>query len=344
MNLKSRKNLNIKRLSFFLVLISFLALFIYFLSSPVVIQAEGESKTSCRSENEECNLGEGNFCCLGLLCVNEFGLPWTKGKCLQPASCPTNTPTPIPTSCLSPTPTTTNTPQPTPTPTPTSTLTPILTPTSELTPTSTVTIILTPTPTSEDQNLIKISLEKSNDKQNGASTGDIVQYTLRLTNIDRELNALSLVDNLPEGFVYQANSASVDGGNVSSVEPAITNDGKTLTWNWNFVPAPGVMIVTYKAKISDSNQAGTYTDFAYAKGMSGDQPIESNVAKSDVVIGPVFDFSASVGGVILGAAKEEGEILGAVLPATGTENMGYLSVAFFMIGSGILIKRKVKEK
>ncbi len=217
------------------------------------------------------------------------------------------------------------------------------TPTPPTGPTSTPGPTQTLTPTPSGQSVLTITLEKTNDKQNGANAGDIVQYTLKLTNIVKDLQALTLIDNLPEGFSYQTGSASVNGGNVSSSEPVVTNDGKTMTWNWSFVPASTVVTITYKAKISDSNQAATYTDFAYAKGTSFETPVESNVAKSDVTIGSVFDFSSSIGGTILGASNESnGEVLGAILPATGSENIGFLSAAFFMIGSGIFIKRKVK--
>jgi len=275
--------------------------------------------------------------------------------------CPTRTPTPTP---LLPAPTSTTAPSPTliPTSTPTLTSTPtpklsisptqMPTPTFEIsqTPTPTIEISATPTLTpipeatftpTPAEGVMNLTLAKTNDRPN-ASAGDIVGYSLTISNITRDLTAMSLIDNLPEGFAYQSGSGAIFGGTYSSSEPAITNEGKTLTWNWNFVPALTEVKVTYKAKISDSNKAAVYTDFAWAKGLAVEDPAESNIARSDVTISQSFDYSAAVGGIVMGASTlEEGQVLGSVLPATGIDNNAYLSIAFFMIGTGLFIKRKI---
>ena len=176
---------------------------------------------------------------------------------------------------------------------------------------------------------ISLSLEKTNDKSSGASPGDTVTYTLTITVGDRQLSSLTLVDNLPEGFVYQAGSATVNGATPDSVEPTLSNNDKTLTWTWSQAAGGTIITVVYQAQIGSDNQAATYINLAWASGSSGEEETETDIAESTVPIGLGFSLGASIGGTVLGA------VLGA---STGAETW-YLIFAFMAIMAGLFVRK-----
>jgi len=191
---------------------------------------------------------------------------------------------------------------------------------------------------------IEISLIKGNDKPNGASVGDLVTYTLTTTVGEKRLTSMTLIDNLPEGFVYQTGSAVVNGGTVDSAEPILSNAGKTLTWHWSFVPGSSTVSVTYQIIIDSSNQPASYTNFAWVYG-HGSGGAESDIVSSVVVIDPTFTLSTVISPQILGVGTERVKILGAatervkILGAATGSDTWYLITALILIASGILIRR-----
>ena len=185
---------------------------------------------------------------------------------------------------------------------------------------------------------IEVSLIKGNDKPDGASVGDLVTYTLTTTVGERRLISMTLMDNLPEGFIYQAGSATVNGGTVDSAEPILSNGGKTLTWNWSAVPGSSTVIVTYQIIIDSSNQPASYTNFAWVYG-HGSGEAESDIVSSVVVIDPTFTLSTVISPQILGVETERVKTLGRVLGAKTGSDTWYLIIALILIASGILIRR-----
>ncbi len=181
---------------------------------------------------------------------------------------------------------------------------------------------------------ISLHLNKTNDHLT-AHAGDTITYTLTTTVDERALSLMGLMDVLPEGFTYVAGTATVTGGTVNSVEPAII-DGKILTWTWTFVPGSSTVTVTYQVKISSDNQASSYTNLAYVHGLGSPTEVESGIVESEVRIDPVDTNSAPVGGSqVLGASTE--------LPAAGT-NTWFLLLGLGMIGSGFGLKVKTQRR
>jgi len=155
---------------------------------------------------------------------------------------------------------------------------------------------------------------------------------------ERRLISMTLMDNLPEGFIYQAGSATVNGGTVDSAEPILSNGGKTLTWNWSAVPGSSTVIVTYQIIIDSSNQPASYTNFAWVYG-HGSGEAESDIVSSVVVIDPTFTLSTVISPQILGVETERVKTLGEVLGAATGSDTWYLIIALILIASGILIRR-----
>ncbi|MDD3679534.1 MAG: isopeptide-forming domain-containing fimbrial protein, partial [Candidatus Shapirobacteria bacterium] len=184
-----------------------------------------------------------------------------------------------------------------------------------------------------------ILLIKNNNATGSIGVGQTIEYTLTITVGQRTLSEMELIDVLPDGFIYQTNTSTVDG---VPTEPVITNNGKTLTWNWNEeVPGESVITVKYTIQIDSANQAATYTNIAYVYGYGSPTLVESSIVDSSVIIEPQYKVEGkTAGGQVLGAATSE--VLGAVLPAAGA-NTWYLLVALTLIGSGVILKTKNKK-
>jgi uncharacterized repeat protein (TIGR01451 family) len=198
---------------------------------------------------------------------------------------------------------------------------------------------VTCTITNDDQ-LAQIKIEKSNDKTEGANKGDIVNYTLVISNTgDSLISNIDVVDVLPFGFTYVAGSSEVDGNPV----PDPTENSGKYTWNLNKSLLPDESFtLTYQTEIDNDIQEAVYTNIATCYGVVGAyevdgqdgevdvqrEDIECNVATSDVPIGEGFDLSRDVGGQVLGTST--------VLPATGNEtNVLYAIILMFITGVGM---------
>jgi len=206
------------------------------------------------------------------------------------------------------------------------------------------------TVTNDDLASPSISIAKTNDHLGGASAGDTVNYTLTLTNGPVPL-LVDVVDVMPSGFAYIANSAKVSG--VAS-EPTIS--GNVLTWYDVPLPADGTVEITYQAKIDGSQPAGTYYNLATCHGstlgrVNGnhlanfevvtnfvERTADCRVVDSSVPIGVGVSTSTAIGGTVLGITTTK--VLGA---ATGSETY-WLILAFLMILGGVSIMFMTKKR
>ncbi|MGI6278604.1 MAG: SdrD B-like domain-containing protein [Patescibacteria group bacterium] len=185
-----------------------------------------------------------------------------------------------------------------------------------------------------------IWLTKNNNTTGSVGVGQTIEYTLTITVGQRTLSEMKLRDVLPDGFVYQTGTSTIDG---ATVEPT-TNEGKTLIWNWDEeVPGESVVVVKYTIQIEPTNKPATYTNIAHVYGYGSPTLVESSIVDSSVKIDPEYQVEGrTVGGQVLGAATE-GKVLGATtLPATGA-NTWYSIVALILIAGGITLRVKTKK-
>ncbi len=190
---------------------------------------------------------------------------------------------------------------------------------------------------------IGISIEKSNDKPS-ASVGDTVTYTLVVANDgESPVFDVEVTDALPGGFTYVPGSTTING----SSEPDPSISGNNLTWNVGTVISGEPVTIVYQATIASDVASGTYTNLATCQGeveglndqielfvlyqTDGEfgEPIECNVASSNVGIGRGTDFSGNIPPQVLGAATE--------LPAAGSDT-AFLVLAIMALIAGVSLK------
>ncbi|MCI2282095.1 hypothetical protein L3081_00145 [Colwellia sp. MSW7] len=127
-----------------------------------------------------------------------------------------------------------------------------------------------------------------------ASRGDLVPYTIMVTNnLERQLNNIAVVDQLPPGFKYVQGSAKIDG---ITLEPDVNN--RQLIWNNIDFDALAQHNFTLMTVIGAGVGEGEYVNQAWAQ--AGELPqIITNVANATVRIvpDPLFDCSDIIGKV-----------------------------------------------
>jgi len=195
-----------------------------------------------------------------------------------------------------------------------------------------------------------VEITKSNNKNN-AQRGDIVTYTLTLTNSgNMNLENVKVIDALPGGFSYIAGTSMLDGVSIS--DPTIS--GNTLEWNIGSVEKDGIKVITYNAKISDSVINGSYKNLATCNAEIGrfnggfdtllfaaiqiDQIVETtecNIADSTVNVGLGLSYGGNLNGQVLGASIE--------LPATGNPTW-LLALALLGLTTGLYLKKNKNGK
>ncbi len=190
------------------------------------------------------------------------------------------------------------------------------------------------------EQILEINIDKSNDKSGGASAGDTVNYTLVVTNTGNQtIYNLDILDGLPGGFSYVTGSTSGDTTN----DPTITGNG--LTWT-DITDLDGgeSFTIYYQVKIAGDVVAGTYKNFATCEGdiRSQEETIECNVDDSDVQIGQGVSFGGDLTPQVLGISTE--------LPATGSPtllliiSLGVLGIGLFLRGYSKKVERKANKK
>jgi uncharacterized repeat protein (TIGR01451 family) len=112
------------------------------------------------------------------------------------------------------------------------------------------------------------------------AVGDFLQYSLDLENPnDVPASDLVLSDRLPLGFRYEAGSAKIDGKAASN--PAISDDGRTLTFKLDLVPANSTMNIRYITEVSAGAKPGKAVNQAQARNDNG---LTSNIAGATVSV------------------------------------------------------------
>lgn len=146
-----------------------------------------------------------------------------------------------------------------------------------------------------------------------ASIGDFVVYTLELTNNQNLVPANNAIirDVLPVGFRYQKDSVQQKDG--SATEPAISGDGRTLTFSIGNLPAGQSVRLSYVLEVTAGTKTGDAVNKATASDAAG---TVSNTARAIVFIEDdlLNDRSFIFGRVMQGNCEVEG-------PAQGTLKM-----------------------
>ena len=114
-----------------------------------------------------------------------------------------------------------------------------------------------------------------------AAVGDVVQYRLTLNNNSGAVaNAPQVIDTLPIGLRYRSGSSTVDGNSVA--DPAISSDGRTLTFTLNNMADGSIVDVRYVVDIAIGTHAGDAINLAIANANAG--ALVSNQANARVRI------------------------------------------------------------
>ena len=95
-----------------------------------------------------------------------------------------------------------------------------------------------------------------------AEVGDFVDYTLRVNNVSgTNLNAVSVVDQLPFGFVYQQNTARLENRKISNPQGG---GGPQLQFKIGALPNNTTVTLTYRARITPGATQGDGVNTAQA--------------------------------------------------------------------------------
>lgn len=137
-----------------------------------------------------------------------------------------------------------------------------------------------------------------------AAPGDFVPYTLTVENVDTVNPALnvSVDDRLPQGFRYRKGSARLDG--AAAADPAVSADGRGLTFTVGALAASASVKITYVAEVGAAAKAGRAVNTAVASGTA----VLSNTATAVVqVTEDLFKSKATIVGRVIvdGCGTEE---------------------------------------
>ncbi|TLM66816.1 MAG: DUF11 domain-containing protein [Deltaproteobacteria bacterium] len=146
-------------------------------------------------------------------------------------------------------------------------------------------------------------LQKSVDDDE-ASVGDFLQYRLQLENTSAGVTApaTTISDRLPLGFRYQKGSARIAGKRAD--DPAISADGRTLTFRLGDLPPKSSVTVTYVVEVAAGAKPGEATNTARAGDSSG---AASNQARATVTVREAFfrNKAILVGRVLTGGCSDD---------------------------------------
>lgn len=185
---------------------------------------------------------------------------------------------------------------------------------------------------------IGLDLTKSN-----SVSGSTVTYTLTVRNNSKAVaHNVKVYDRLPLRFTYNMGTTKING--ASSADPAIF--GQLLTWSLGDLGAEDTVVITYDVTIG-SLPFGFYPNVAFVWGANRDpcdpdfcSSFYSDFAYSIVAVGGGFSTTTHIGGTVLGAATEVGQVLGA---ATGSDTL-WLVLALMMILAGVTVMFITKKK
>jgi uncharacterized repeat protein (TIGR01451 family) len=111
------------------------------------------------------------------------------------------------------------------------------------------------------------------------SEGDYVPYTLTIDNESSVAPAVNvqITDRLPQGFRYQAGSARLNG--AVQADPAVSPDGRTLTFALGDIPAAEAVTLKYVVQVTAGAQTGKSENVAFSVGA-----LTSNTARAGVIV------------------------------------------------------------
>jgi len=193
-----------------------------------------------------------------------------------------------------------------------------------------------------------LTISKSNDAGGPKAPGDVVNFTITITNDETagEADNVTVTDLLPKGFHYNSGSWQATLGLVTLPvsEPTYASPG---TWTLpNMAPGDSITL-TYSATIDSGQQAGTYYDNAWGQGTSVTDPAvilasadpdaaDGNIGDPYFVGTQVAIVNNSSSGVDYKSTTTQ-EVLGAStgpeLPGTG-QNSLYVIIASLMLALG----------
>ena len=100
------------------------------------------------------------------------------------------------------------------------------------------------------------------------AVGDFLQYRLELSNNSGVLaSGTQIVDTLPVGLRYQSGSTSIDGN--ASADPAISADGRTLTFSTGNLADTAVIDIRYVVEVAIAADTGDAVNRAIANANGG---------------------------------------------------------------------------
>jgi uncharacterized repeat protein (TIGR01451 family) len=130
-----------------------------------------------------------------------------------------------------------------------------------------------------------------------AAIGDFVPYRLAVENTDALFPVLSVIieDRLPVGFRYRSGSARVNGAAAS--DPAVSTDGRSLSFRLGTVAAGSTVTVSYVAEVGAGARLGKARNTAVASGAGG---AVSNAAFAEVIVNEdLFRSTSTIVGQII---------------------------------------------
>lgn len=183
----------------------------------------------------------------------------------------------------------------------------------------------------------RLLLTKTNDSVSDETPGNEVVYSLTVTALGGDVNDVALTDLPPEGFEY------VDGSGEGA--PFIHEYASPGIWDLGDMEEGESKTVTYKARISDSQDAGLYKDLAFARGTSGAGNTVFANGETNPFVGTDVNVVLNTDPTVMLDEDTEKEkkrktktvtqyVLGATLPLTGTK-AGWFGVAALLIGGGL---------
>jgi uncharacterized repeat protein (TIGR01451 family) len=116
--------------------------------------------------------------------------------------------------------------------------------------------------------------------KNEVSVGEFLPYIIQVTEGGgNAISNVTVTDTLPLGFRYRSGSANVNG--VSASDPAISNNGRDLTFSVGTLPAAGTITIKFVTEIGAGAKSGVAVNLATANGTG---VLSSNTANAKVVV------------------------------------------------------------
>lgn len=137
-----------------------------------------------------------------------------------------------------------------------------------------------------------------------ASIGDVLQYTLTLLNDSGsgDFRALELRDRLPAGLRYRSGSSRL--GDVAIADPALSADGRQLTYTLGRLDAGGVHTLRYVVEVVAGEAGARLVNTAEAVAAEGPR---SNLAQAGIVLrADLFNDAGFIAGRVVHGACERG--------------------------------------